>query len=335
MGYIHVLIALGVSAGRVLGAPPASPVAPSIIRSVWDEAGLVDSRAKADLSELLARHNQATGEKLVLGVFESAGGESPKTFSRRVFESRRSSVFLALFAQEKEAELVVGYDLEPILSQAEQESLLDGVVRPSLSREGVTQAALQGTLALLDRLESPVGPELAARARLQELASTSASGPSPLWLTGAIALAALVSAGVLCWAALRLSAAEIRLTADGTHAISAAIRDSTQGVAAEIQVHLTRRWPEREPANQARRLLADAGTADRGGRASVILYVNSRAGTFAVVGNDAAHRAVGESYWKAFSNALRDDLLSTSLENAVILAVRTLGATLRRCFPEK
>lgn len=118
-------------------------------------------------------------------------------------------------------------------------------------------------------------------------------------------------------------------------AISTSIRESTRGVAGEIRVHITRRWPEHDPTIRARRLLADAGMSGAGGKAGVLLYVNSRARVFTIVGNDTIHRAAGPAYWKELALALRDDLRSTSLENAIILAVRTLGATLLRYFPEK
>ena len=114
-------------------------------------------------------------------------------------------------------------------------------------------------------------------------------------------------------------------------AIARAERVST----GEIRVHLSRRRWERDPLARARLLFQKFGMHATRERNGVLLYVNLRKRVFAVVGDEGIHKAVGADYWQELMKALREDLHSTHIENAIALAVQTIGFTLQRYFPAK
>jgi uncharacterized membrane protein len=113
-----------------------------------------------------------------------------------------------------------------------------------------------------------------------------------------------------------------------------AIAKAERGTTGEIRVHLTRRWFEKDPLLHAMRVFEDYGMARTSARNAVLIYVNMRARKLAILGDEGIHRAVGSSYWIELANELKSDLLSTYYENAIAIAVLTVGATLKQHFPK-
>lgn len=112
-------------------------------------------------------------------------------------------------------------------------------------------------------------------------------------------------------------------------AIAAAERSTT----GEIRVHISRRRWDPDPLKRARKIfhaLQMGRTRERNG---VLLYVNTRLHRYAIYGDEEINRRVGQKYWEELSQALHEDLHSTHFENALAMAVRTMGLTLARFFP--
>jgi uncharacterized membrane protein len=112
-----------------------------------------------------------------------------------------------------------------------------------------------------------------------------------------------------------------------------AIADTERMGTSEIRVHLSRRWRERDAFGRARGLFAAYGMQRTQRRNAVLIYLNLRTRDFAVVADEGALRALEPRYWDELGSMLRDDLLATHPENAIALAVRTVGASLARYFP--
>ena len=115
--------------------------------------------------------------------------------------------------------------------------------------------------------------------------------------------------------------------------IVSAIARAERGTTGEIRVHLSRRRWDPDPFARAQKIFTQLGMFRTNQRNGVLLYVNLRKRKFAIIGDEGIHKAVGGRYWEELSQALRDDLHSTHLENAIALAVRTIGLTLARFFP--
>lgn len=112
-----------------------------------------------------------------------------------------------------------------------------------------------------------------------------------------------------------------------------AITDAERASTGEIRVHLSRRWIEKDPFDRAFRLFHQFGMTKTRQRNAVLLYINLRKKKFAIVGDEGIHHVVGQRYWEELALHLKQDLQSTHIENAVALAVRTIGMTLKKFFP--
>jgi uncharacterized membrane protein len=122
-------------------------------------------------------------------------------------------------------------------------------------------------------------------------------------------------------------------TAEKFSPIVQAIAEAEKATTGEIRVHLSRRLWDPDPYGRARRLFAEYGMTRTAQRNGVLLYINLRKRRFALVGDEGVHQTVGQKYWEDLAQALHEDLMSTHIENAVAIAVRTIGATLQRFFP--
>ena len=101
----------------------------------------------------------------------------------------------------------------------------------------------------------------------------------------------------------------------------------------EIRVHISKRLIERDPMGRALTLFDDYKMTQTTHRNGVLLYINLRRKKFAVMADEGIHRIVGQRYWDELMVNLREDLLSTYFENAIAMAVFTVGTTLERHFP--
>lgn len=112
-----------------------------------------------------------------------------------------------------------------------------------------------------------------------------------------------------------------------------AISDAEKKTTAEIQVHLSKRLFERDPLKRATHLFYQYGMTQTINRNAVLFYINLRQKKFAIVGDENIHKIVGQKYWDELAKHLHQDLQSTHVENAIALAVKTIGVTLAKFFP--
>ncbi len=115
--------------------------------------------------------------------------------------------------------------------------------------------------------------------------------------------------------------------------IAKAIHQVSQKTTAEVRVHLTRRWIERDPYRSAVRVFNQHGMQRTTFRNAVLFYINLRKRRFAIIGDEGIHEIAGREYWNSLTRLLHEDLLSTHPENAIAIAVMTAGAMLQEHFP--
>lgn len=113
-----------------------------------------------------------------------------------------------------------------------------------------------------------------------------------------------------------------------------AIRNAERDTTGEIHVHISRKWFERDPVRRARTLFALLQLHRTSQQNAVLLYFNTRRKKFAVIAGDGWNGKVAPKYWDDLAFMLQEDLVSTAFENAVGLAIQTLGATLKKSFPK-
>jgi len=100
-----------------------------------------------------------------------------------------------------------------------------------------------------------------------------------------------------------------------------------------IIVHITRKPFERCTFKSAVRIFKKYNIGGASSGNSALLYVNPRKRTFALLAGERLWRATGQAYWNGLAATLKDSLLSTFHENAISLAVLTIGITMEKHFP--
>ena len=121
-------------------------------------------------------------------------------------------------------------------------------------------------------------------------------------------------------------------------ALVAAIRRAEATTSGEIRVHLERRLPRSARGDalaRAREVFAHLGmhrTAERNG---VLIYLAVDDRRLAVVGDEAVHAHVGDSYWDGLRDALVALLRVGRAREAVVGAVHDVGGVLSRHFPRR
>ena len=130
---------------------------------VLDEPHVLQEKTQRVLQQLLHEHDQATGEQVVVAVFQSLQGQDLVHWTNQIFQKwqlgqkeKDNGVLLALYWQDRQMRLEVGYGLESELTDAQSKMILLDYLKPLLRAghpdEGLTSAALQ----VLSLLESPL-----------------------------------------------------------------------------------------------------------------------------------------------------------------------------------
>jgi len=114
--------------------------------------------------------------------------------------------------------------------------------------------------------------------------------------------------------------------------IVAAIREAEHGTSGQIRVHISHRKIS-DALAQAQNRFEKLGMTKTRERNAVLIYVAPRARKFAVVGDIAVHAKCGEEFWKKVSAEMTRDLQNASPTNAIVNAVKKIGALLAEHFP--
>ncbi len=120
---------------------------------------------------------------------------------------------------------------------------------------------------------------------------------------------------------------------DGISPIVKALAWSESKCTGEIRVHVSRRWFDPDPYGRARDIFENFGMLRTSRKNAVLFYFNVRLQRFAIVADSGVDSELGDLYWKELAGNLKEDLQSTHFENAVAIAVRTLGVSLQKVYP--
>lgn len=119
-------------------------------------------------------------------------------------------------------------------------------------------------------------------------------------------------------------------------AISAAVAAAEAQTSAEIRVHLDRRIPGgRDAMARARAVFRHLGMHRTAQRNGVLIYLALEDRKLAIVGDEAIHAQVGQEYWDRVRDLMLDRLRREAPRDAVVDAVRDVGAVLGRFFPRQ
>ena len=118
------------------------PAYPALTGRVVDEAGLLSPEQEAALTERLAALEERTTDQLVVVTVPSLDGRTTEEYARALGnhwgvgqEGRDNGVLLLVAPEERQVRIAVGYGLEPILTNARSDEIIQRDLLPAF-REG-------------------------------------------------------------------------------------------------------------------------------------------------------------------------------------------------------
>ena len=147
------------------GAGAAEPVFPALSGRLVDEAGVLSPQARDQIGSMLARHEQATGDQIVVVTVKSLQGVSIEEFGSRLGRSwgigekgRDNGAILLVAPNEHKVRIEVGYGLEGRLTDAQSRVIIEQVILPAFRNGDFNTGVEAGAAAMLRVLggEQPV-----------------------------------------------------------------------------------------------------------------------------------------------------------------------------------
>lgn len=175
-------LALALAAAWMLLAAPqaeAAPKFPALNGRVVDQAQVLSPQAEAELTQELAALETSTGRQLVVATVPDLQGYPIEDYGYQLGRAwgvgdkdRDDGVVLLVALKERQVRVEVGYGLEPVLTDALSNVILQERVLPQF-REGRLEAGvLAGARAIVQQLSLPDDQAKAAVAR-------AAAAPQP------------------------------------------------------------------------------------------------------------------------------------------------------------
>jgi uncharacterized membrane protein len=117
-------------------------------------------------------------------------------------------------------------------------------------------------------------------------------------------------------------------------AVIAAIRAAESRTSGEIRVHVERRSAGDALATASRwyRRLGMDETKERNG---ILFYVAVDDRAFAIVGGEGIHSKVGDAFWAALRDAMREDFANGDPASGLTRAIGEAGSRLAEYFPRR
>ena len=149
-------------------AVQAQPSFPSLSGRVVDQAGLLDAPVEARLARMLAAHEKATTEQVVVVTVPDLQGYSIADYGYRLGrfwgigqKGKDNGALLIVAPKERKIRIEVGYGLEGRLTDAQSSVIIHQVIAPAFKRGDFAGGITRGTQAILQVLG---GNPLKARA---------------------------------------------------------------------------------------------------------------------------------------------------------------------------
>jgi uncharacterized protein len=130
---------------------------------VLDEPGVLNAQTTRAIQTLLVEHDHLTGEQVLVAIFKGLDGEDVVDFTNRVFSEwkigqrgKDNGVLLAVYWNDHQARIEVGYGLEPTLTDAKSKLILSDILLPELKNNQPDRALSLATLEILRTIGSPL-----------------------------------------------------------------------------------------------------------------------------------------------------------------------------------
>jgi len=161
---LGLIAALLLFAGAVVAA---EPIFPSLTGRVNDEAGILSPQTRQQLDAILAEHEQATRQQVVVVTLKSLQGYTIEDFGYQLGrdwgigeKGRDTGALLIVAPNERKVRIEVGYGLEGQLTDAQSRIIIEGTILPAFRRGDFDAGVRDGAAAMLRVLGGGgAGPE--------------------------------------------------------------------------------------------------------------------------------------------------------------------------------
>jgi uncharacterized membrane protein YgcG len=198
----------------------AEPKFPPLTGRVVDDAGVLNDSTRGELTLMLAEHERATGQQVVVVTLESLQGFPIEDYGYRLGrhwgigqKGTNTGALLIVVPKERKVRIEVGYGLEGMLTDAASRVIIERDIVPNFRRGDFNAGVLAGTTSMLRVLggnppelgepatslgERPYNPAVALKPK--DLKTSVQSGP--LALVQFVAVLLLFFSPWIIWVAL-------------------------------------------------------------------------------------------------------------------------------------
>lgn len=132
---------------------------PPLSGRVVDRADLLDTQAEARLTGMLASHEQATGEQVVVVTVPDLQGSSIEDFGVALGrewgigqKDEDTGALLIVARDDRRVRIEVGYGLEGRLTDAQSSVIINRIITPAFREGDFTRGITEGTAAMIQVL---------------------------------------------------------------------------------------------------------------------------------------------------------------------------------------
>jgi uncharacterized protein len=172
----------------LLAAPAlaSGPSFPRLSGRVVDDAQILDAATQSELTSMLARHEQATGQQVVVVTLPSLQGYPIEDFGYQLGRNwgigqkdKNTGALLIVAPKEHKVRIEVGYGLEGQLTDAMSRVIIERDILPEFKRGDFNAGVLAGTTTILKVLGGDASAAQApeSSASPQDVADTLFSVP--------------------------------------------------------------------------------------------------------------------------------------------------------------
>jgi uncharacterized protein len=173
----------------------AEPKFPALTGRVVDDAGVLDASTQSQLTDMLAAHERATGEQVVVVTLDSLEGFPIEDYGYQLGrywgigqKGKNTGAVLIVVPKEHKVRIEVGYGLEGQLTDATSRTIIENDILPSFKRGDFNAGVLAGTTSILKTL----GGQSNAESATSTAANDDSGSASPVILFVAIWLIAII-----------------------------------------------------------------------------------------------------------------------------------------------
>lgn len=142
-----------------LGAQAQQPEFPALSGRVVDQAEMLDAADETRLTKMLAAHEQATSEQVVVVTLPNLQGETIEQYGYQLGrhwgigqKGEDNGALLIVARDERKVRIEVGYGLEGRLTDAQSSVIINQVITPAFRQGEFGRGILEGTQAMIQVL---------------------------------------------------------------------------------------------------------------------------------------------------------------------------------------